>query len=120
MKIGKFNIDIVTQKLITSKNLIKNKFKGHVIFEKYNPVLRWEGFATTSSGTYSYVFGTDTATMCNASNMTVIGRRYDNVGGYDISGNKNVIFLLSKKPNYFQKNIVNMLLGWKYIESDKI
>ena len=120
MKIGKFSIDIITQQLVTSKNLIKNKFKGHVIFEKYNPIKKWNGFVTVSSGDYSFASGIDTAIMCEVSNVTIIGRRHDNVGGYDISGNKNVIFLLSKKPNYFQKNIVNILLGWKYIEPDKI
>ncbi len=118
MKIGKFSVDIITQQLVTSKKLIKNKFKGHVIFEKHSQ--KWSSFFTETSGNYSFVGGIDTATICSASDVTIIGRRHNNVGGYDISGNKNVIFLLSKKPNYFQKNIVNILLGWKYIEPDKI
>lgn len=112
MKIGKFSIDIITQKLITSKKLIKNKFKGHVIFEKYNPILKWGGFVAESPENYSYVYGVDTALSISSSNVTIIGYQKDSAGGYDISG--------GKKPNFFQKNIINILLGWKYVELDKI
>lgn len=132
MKIGKYNINIVTQKLVTSKNLIKNKFKGKVLFEKYDYIKN--GFSLTG-GTQIYAFGTQNGTYSNplfsinnssnnalftirSDGKTIIGNS-NNLGGYDIGGTKECIFMVSKKPNFFRRNMIRLFFGWEYVTVNK-
>lgn len=129
MKIGKYNINIVTQKLITSKKLIKNKFKGNVLFEKYKHRTL---FAFAGEGVFSPI-GSDLGSnslfsVNNNLNQSFFTIRHDgktiignsnNLGGYDIGGSKECIFMVSKKPNFFRRNMIRLFFGWKYVVINK-
>lgn len=112
-----FKLRFITQKLIASKKLIKNRFKGSVLFEKFEPNKRQLfSCATITSG--SVAIGSNIT--ITASNRTVIGNGASKSGGYDIGGDGGFILLLSKKPNLFHRNMVKLIFGWKYFDSKNI
>ena len=111
-----FKIKIVTQKLITSTKLIKNKFDGVVLFEKFEPKKR---IFIDDGSNFSFVQGgtiLGNGITITGSNRTVIGYN-NNSGGYDISGVGNFVLLVNKKPNFFNRNMVKLIFGWKYVKN---
>lgn len=116
MKLWKYNINIITQKLVTSKRLIKNKFKGRVLFEKYEPhkAKFVDGFLV-ETGTVS---ANSSFLTISSSNRVSLGNS-NSSGGYDIGGDGNFLLMVTKKPNFFHRNMVRLFLGWKYMESNK-
>jgi len=112
-----FKIKLITQKLILSQKVIKNKIKNVVFFEKYEPhKLRFGTFATITG---SAVYGGSMITV-TASNRTVIGSNATSLGGYDIGGKKDFILLAARKPNKFQKLMIKLVFGWKWINKEEL
>jgi hypothetical protein len=113
-----FKLKLITQKLILSKKVIRNHKIGKVFFEKYEPRKQsLFNFSTLSSGTT--LIGSSIVTFNAAPNRTIIGYN-NNSGGYDISGKGNFVLLVQKKPNFFHRNMVKLIFGWKYIDSKKV
>ena len=113
MKLGKLNINLITQKLVTSTKLIKNKFKGSVLFEKYEPHK-----GNTLSAGFFVSGGTVTNSLITFSSSNIITIGLDKgVGGYDIGGNGSFILKVLKKPNFFHRNMIKLVFGWKYINN---
>lgn len=112
-----FKIKLITQKLILSQKIIKNKIKNVVLFEKYEPHKYKFGIFDNVLG--SAVYGASMLTI-NASNRTVIGSNAISLGGYDIGGKKDFIILAARKPNKFQKLMIKLVFGWKWINKEEL
>jgi len=114
-----FKIKLITQKLILSPKIIKNKLKNIVLFEKYEPKKNTIG--TFAYVTGSAVFGASaTSATITVSNRTVIGSNSIYLGGYDIGGKKDFILLAARKPNKFQKLMIKLVFGWKWINKEEL
>jgi len=115
-----FKIKLITQRLILSQKIIKNKLKNVVLFEKYEPH-KYVTFGTFSGSaiTGSSIFAGSTITV-SASNRTVIGSNSISLGGYDIGGKKDFIILAARKPNKFQKLMIKLVFGWKWINKEEL
>lgn len=116
-------IKLITQKLVISTKLIKNKFKGLVLFEKYEPkkqfVISDGNIALVPS---QYVFAAtvnqDIIIACSQNRITMGG--LNKPGGYDIGGEKDFIIMTSKKPNFIQRNLIKLIFGWNYINKENL
>jgi len=113
-----FKIKFITQRLILSQKIIKNKLKNIVLFEKYEPH-KYLSFASGSAITGSAIYGGSIINI-NASNRTVIGSNAISLGGYDIGGKKDFIILAARKPNKFQKLMIKLVFGWKWISKEEL
>lgn len=114
-----FKIKLITQKLVLSQKIIKNKLKNIVLFEKYEPKKYTISSGTFSAITGSAIYGSSILTI-NASNRTIIGSNTSSMGGYDISGKKDFILLASRKPNSFQRMMINLIFGWKWLNKNEL
>ena len=112
-----FKIKLITQKLSLSKRMIKNKLKNVVLFEKYEP--RKLTFGTFTTITSSAIYGAPALTL-TASNRTIIGSNSISLGGYDIGGKKDFILLAARKPNKFQRLMIKLIFGWKWINKEEL
>jgi hypothetical protein len=112
-----FKIKLITQRLVLSQKIIKNKIKNVVFFEKYEP--KKYTFGTFAAITGSAVFGASAITI-TASNRTVIGSNSISLGGYDIGGKKDFILLAARKPNKFQRLMIKLVFGWKWINKEEL
>lgn len=123
MRIGKIDINIITQKLVTSTKLIKNKIGGKVFFEKYEPHknrITLSGIFASSNSTPAFLISDGAGNSMFSvlsSGQTKIGNS-NNIGGYDVDGNGEFI-IMSKKPNFFRRNMIRMFFGWKYVVLNK-
>ncbi len=123
MRIGKFDINVITQKLVTSTKLIKNKIGGKVFFEKYEPhknKIVFSGIFSLNTASPSFIISNSVGTSMFSvlsNGQTKIGNS-NNIGGYDVDGNGEFI-IMSKKPNFFRRNMIRMFFGWKYVVINK-
>lgn len=120
MKIGKYDIKLITQKLVTSKKIVVNRFLGEVFFEKYEP----HKFITGNSGWASIGSAGSSNSYISFSggalNRTIIGNSNNSSGGYDLGGENSFIIMINKKPNFLRKNMIRFIFGWNWIDKNKL
>lgn len=117
MKIGNYNIKLITQKLILSKRIVSNRFFGKVFFEKYEPKKNNVfTFGTISSGSIVMGSGINVRNSCDV----IIGNGQSSVGGYDVGGCNSLVLLIKKRPTLFQRIMMKLFFGWEWIDKEKL